>query len=204
MSPVSDFPLLVGILLYVLRSCKRLHPVGFIFPLQIHLVLPSVSTSAGIRCMFLEEVEQSMTPTVRIKMIGKKCENLVQCGGSHRHHAPAYVKHRYLLTSCMPSPSAQILSRLISYPRTETDMFEPTMDLVALVREQLASPDWGVFAATLLPPVSQPNPNNGRNTDQAHPPIHPLRYAGDLAGPDKLIYEVRKEAVSLSVYEFFS
>jgi hypothetical protein len=70
-------------------------------------------------------------------------------------------------------------------------MFEPTMDLAALVAEQTPSPLWGAFAAALVTPPSRPMPNNGRTSDQAHPPIHPTRFTADLDGQDKLIYEVR-------------
>jgi DNA topoisomerase III len=81
-------------------------------------------------------------------------------------------------------------SSLLSYPRTETNLFEPTMDLVALVAEQTTSPLWGEFAQSLLPPAGTVTPNNGHVSDQAHPPIHPTKYAGDLQGQEKLIYEV--------------
>ena len=32
-------------------------------------------------------------------------------------------------------------------------------------------------------------PRRGKNNDQAHPPIHPTAYAGNLAGDDKRVYE---------------
>lgn len=33
------------------------------------------------------------------------------------------------------------------------------------------------------------SPRNGRKNDQAHPPIHPVNYAGNLQGDDKRVYE---------------
>lgn len=35
-----------------------------------------------------------------------------------------------------------------------------------------------------------PNPRQGRKTDKAHPPIHPTKYASNLAGPEKAVYEL--------------
>ena len=32
-------------------------------------------------------------------------------------------------------------------------------------------------------------PRHGKRNDQAHPPIHPTAYAGNLSGDDKKIYE---------------
>lgn len=34
-----------------------------------------------------------------------------------------------------------------------------------------------------------PNPFQGNKSDQAHPPIHPLKYAPGLQGNEKRIYE---------------
>lgn len=34
-----------------------------------------------------------------------------------------------------------------------------------------------------------PNPRQGRKSDQAHPPIHPTKYAGNLQGNEKRLYE---------------
>ncbi|CAL1541767.1 unnamed protein product [Lymnaea stagnalis] len=75
----------------------------------------------------------------------------------------------------------------ISYPRTETNMFPKDMDLVSLVEEQTRDPDWGAFAQQVL--NNGPNPRNGNKTDQAHPPIHPLKYTDNLQGNERKIYE---------------
>ncbi|GFO25569.1 DNA topoisomerase [Plakobranchus ocellatus] len=76
---------------------------------------------------------------------------------------------------------------LISYPRTETNIFPKDMDLVALVEAQTQDPDWGEFAQQVL--NNGPNPRNGSKSDQAHPPIHPLKYTNSLQGNEKKIYE---------------
>ncbi|XP_059167504.1 DNA topoisomerase 3-alpha-like isoform X2 [Physella acuta] len=75
----------------------------------------------------------------------------------------------------------------ISYPRTETNIFPKEMDLAALVSEQTRDPDWGEFAQQVL--KNGINPRNGTKTDQAHPPIHPLKYTATLQGNDKKVYE---------------
>jgi len=42
-----------------------------------------------------------------------------------------------------------------------------------------------------------PNPRNGRNTDQAHPPIHPTRFDANLSGKIKHQYSCNKIVLSL-------
>jgi len=34
----------------------------------------------------------------------------------------------------------------LSYPRTETDQFDPQFDHMSLIRKQKVDPDWGAFA----------------------------------------------------------
>lgn len=75
----------------------------------------------------------------------------------------------------------------ISYPRTETNMFAKEIDLVALVEEQTRDPQWGDFAQQVL--ENGPNPRNGSKTDNAHPPIHPLKYTDSLNGDEAKVYE---------------
>ncbi|KAI8796900.1 DNA topoisomerase 3-alpha [Biomphalaria glabrata] len=76
---------------------------------------------------------------------------------------------------------------LISYPRTETNIFPKDLDLVSLVQEQTGDSNWGEFAQRVL--EHGPNPRNGTKTDQAHPPIHPLKYSNNLQGNDRKVYE---------------
>src|SRR6202044_2118100 len=80
----------------------------------------------------------------------------------------------------------------LSYPRTETDQFDPQFDHMSLIRKQKIDPNWGAFAtAYVIPPtldlcssltlathsLEQANgfvgPRTGKNNDKAHPPIHP-------------------------------
>ncbi|CDW56295.1 DNA topoisomerase [Trichuris trichiura] len=77
----------------------------------------------------------------------------------------------------------------ISYPRTETNCFAKEINLVELVQIQTADSQWGDFAQRVL--ESGPNPRNGKKNDQAHPPIHPIRYAApqELIGNLKRVYD---------------
>lgn len=78
----------------------------------------------------------------------------------------------------------------ISYPRTETDLFPPTMDLRSLITKQAQSPVWGDYCRQLLD-SSFRTPRNGSHDDKAHPPIHPVNFVDltKLTGDDKTVYE---------------
>lgn len=77
----------------------------------------------------------------------------------------------------------------ISYPRTETNIFPATLALGPLVEQQTNSPAWGTFAQRVLDQPGGPNPRQGKNSDQAHPPIHPTKYTGTLQGNEARLYE---------------
>lgn len=77
----------------------------------------------------------------------------------------------------------------VSYPRTETDKFSPSIDLKKLVEKQQGNPLWGDYAKKLLNENKFCFPRNGRNDDQAHPPIHPTKEGNSLFGENKKIYE---------------
>lgn len=77
----------------------------------------------------------------------------------------------------------------ISYPRTETNIFPPTLALGPLVEQQTQSPAWGTFAQRVLDQPGGPNPRQGKNSDQAHPPIHPTKYTQTLQGNEGRVYE---------------
>jgi DNA topoisomerase III len=79
----------------------------------------------------------------------------------------------------------------ISYPRTETDQFDPGMNLQALVQKQTQGGPWAQFSQGLLN-GGFTAPRNGRNNDKAHPPIHPVNFVD----PSALSFEEKK------VYEF--
>lgn len=46
---------------------------------------------------------------------------------------------------------------------------------------------WGNFAQGVL--QSGPNPRNGRKSDEAHPPIHPLKNGNGLNGDEAKLFE---------------
>jgi DNA topoisomerase-3 len=79
-------------------------------------------------------------------------------------------------------------SGFISYPRTETNQFPPDLNLRHYCEIQVQSPQWGHFAQRIL--ANGPNPRNGNKSDKAHPPIHPTKYAPNLSGDEKRIYEL--------------
>lgn len=85
---------------------------------------------------------------------------------------------------------AEMLYRdgIISYPRTETNMFSKEINLRNLAEQHTADPNWGGFASKIL--EWGPNPRNGSKSDQAHPPIHPTKYVSNLQGKEKQIYEL--------------
>ncbi|XP_012287249.1 DNA topoisomerase 3-alpha isoform X2 [Orussus abietinus] len=76
---------------------------------------------------------------------------------------------------------------LISYPRTETNIFPKELNLVPLVSDQTNNPVWGDFARRLL--ADGPTPRQGKKSDQAHPPIHPTKYSDTLQGHEARVYE---------------
>ncbi|KAF5280260.1 hypothetical protein FQA39_LY18083 [Lamprigera yunnana] len=76
----------------------------------------------------------------------------------------------------------------ISYPRTETNIFPKELNLNILVEQQCQDGTWGIFAQNIVA-NGGPNPRQGRKSDQAHPPIHPIKYINNLSGNEKKIYE---------------
>lgn len=76
---------------------------------------------------------------------------------------------------------------LISYPRTETNIFPSSLDLNNLIQQQTVDENWGQFAANLL--ADGANPRQGTKTDNAHPPIHPTKYTATLQGNEERLYE---------------
>ncbi|KAH8980237.1 DNA topoisomerase [Lactarius akahatsu] len=77
----------------------------------------------------------------------------------------------------------------LSYPRTETDQYDPQFDFMSLIAKQVVDPGWGAFASNLQDRGGFTQPRRGKNNDQAHPPIHPTAHAGNLAGDEKRVYE---------------
>lgn len=62
----------------------------------------------------------------------------------------------------------------IWYFRTETNKFPTSINLQSLVTEQSSSVEWGNFSTEILS-RGGPSPRNGNKSDEAHPPIHPLK-----------------------------
>ncbi|XP_055344798.1 DNA topoisomerase 3-alpha-like [Paramacrobiotus metropolitanus] len=77
---------------------------------------------------------------------------------------------------------------LISYPRTETTVFPTHFHLPGLLQVQAGDARWGAFAQRVL--HQGPNPRRGTKSDQAHPPIHPIKHATTLQGNEWRIYEL--------------
>lgn len=76
---------------------------------------------------------------------------------------------------------------IISYPRTETNIFPKELNLVPLVEQQSGSTEWGDFARRVL--QDGPNPRHGKKNDGAHPPIHPTKFITTLGGNEARVYE---------------
>ncbi|CDR96379.1 DNA topoisomerase family protein, putative [Babesia bigemina] len=62
----------------------------------------------------------------------------------------------------------------ISYPRTETNVFPSSMNLMSLIQPFTTHPQFGDYASKL---VRGGNivPRKGKKNDEAHPPIHPVK-----------------------------
>ncbi|XP_043282563.1 DNA topoisomerase 3-alpha isoform X2 [Venturia canescens] len=76
---------------------------------------------------------------------------------------------------------------LISYPRTETNIFPKELNLSTLVQQQVNDRAWGEFAQRVLD--DGVTPRVGKKSDQAHPPIHPTKAASGLQGNEAKVYE---------------
>ncbi|KAJ3093186.1 DNA topoisomerase 3-alpha [Quaeritorhiza haematococci] len=78
----------------------------------------------------------------------------------------------------------------ISYPRTETDIFEDEFDLHSVIRKQFDDERWGRYARSLLEDNKFRRPRKGKNNDKAHPPIHPTREGSGLQGDQRRVFEL--------------
>lgn len=78
----------------------------------------------------------------------------------------------------------------ISYPRTETDIFEfGGEQLRDLVKKQTADNIFGQYARDLLESGGFRIPRKGKNNDKAHPPIHPTSSGEELTGQERAVFE---------------
>lgn len=78
----------------------------------------------------------------------------------------------------------------ISYPRTETDMFEFSSDqLRSLIQKQTTDNAFGEYAQDLVDSGGFRIPRKGKNNDKAHPPIHPTSSGEGLSGQERAVFE---------------
>ncbi|XP_022666129.1 DNA topoisomerase 3-alpha-like isoform X2 [Varroa jacobsoni] len=100
-------------------------------------------------------------------------------------------KLRITAKEALKHAEALYTAGLISYPRTDTNKFPPEFQLASLVEAQTASPQWGDFAQKIMNEWGGPHPRNGNKFDQAHPPIHPTKYANiNLQDNKGKVYEL--------------
>ena len=81
---------------------------------------------------------------------------------------------------------------ILSYPRTETDQFQDTIDLGALVNVQTSNPNGQIaqYASQLQQPNRMRRPRDGGHDAKAHPPIHPTKPPpANLSGNDLKVYD---------------
>lgn len=73
----------------------------------------------------------------------------------------------------------------LSYPRTETQRYAPTINLKSIVQSLKASPVVGDFATRVHSGEMYAGPKWGKKDDKAHPPIHPVKHADRNALTDQ-------------------
>ncbi|KAL3117990.1 hypothetical protein niasHT_005233 [Heterodera trifolii] len=81
----------------------------------------------------------------------------------------------------------------ISYPRTETNCYSADFDLDSIVNKLTENDQWGDFAMNDVQMCGGAKPRNGRKSDKAHPPIHPVKNANrnEIASVDEWkVYEL--------------
>ncbi|ELP93021.1 DNA topoisomerase 3-alpha, putative [Entamoeba invadens IP1] len=91
-------------------------------------------------------------------------------------------------------------SGLISYPRTETNIYPADMNHTKQLEMFANSNTYGEYVKQLLDGKMKP-PRNGKATDKSHPPIHPTKLIETgLVGNEKTIYDfvVRSYLANLS------
>lgn len=81
-----------------------------------------------------------------------------------------------------PDQTMKIMEQLytkgyLSYPRTETNIYNKTINLRELVGKLSGSDQFGEFADRLTSGEMWQGPRNGNQDDKSHPPIHPVKLA---------------------------
>ena len=94
------------------------------------------------------------------------------------------------------------LDGFLSYPRTETNKFPPSMDLRAAIDQQTGDARWGAHAADLLERSAWRRPKRGLDAGD-HPPITPTAPAppGVLNGKAAALYDLVTRRFLASVSE---
>ena len=80
----------------------------------------------------------------------------------------------------------------LSYPRTETNIYNKTINLRDLVSKLENAQDFGAFASRIASGEMWQGPRNGSQDDKSHPPIHPVKlaHASELTGQEWAIYNL--------------
>eukprot|EP00930_Biecheleria_cincta_P085534 TRINITY_DN74914_c0_g1_i1.p1 TRINITY_DN74914_c0_g1~~TRINITY_DN74914_c0_g1_i1.p1 ORF type:complete len:911 (+),score=91.91 TRINITY_DN74914_c0_g1_i1:229-2733(+) len=125
----------------------------------------------------------SLDPKTRWRPLPLNTVEMTKLAASKLRIAPA---------RCMQIAEDLYQRGYISYPRTETDRFTPTIDVRALVQVQTPSTVWGAFARNLLDGGRYTIPRSGPHNDNAHPPIHPVKACerGELTDESWRVYEL--------------
>ena len=80
----------------------------------------------------------------------------------------------------------------LSYPRTETTRYNPTINLLAIVGKLTANENFGEFAKKVENKELWGGAKKGKHDDKAHPPIHPVKNARreELSYDEWRIYDI--------------
>eukprot|EP00916_Digyalum_oweni_P008175 GHVL01013749.1.p1 GENE.GHVL01013749.1~~GHVL01013749.1.p1 ORF type:complete len:415 (-),score=73.34 GHVL01013749.1:124-1368(-) len=99
-------------------------------------------------------------------------------------------KLRIVSHKCMQIAESLYQKGYISYPRTETDSYNNSIDLKEILIEMSSNEKWGTYTKYLLNENGYKEPRKGCHDDKAHPPIHPVKNVNNLTGDDSRVYEL--------------
>ena len=93
---------------------------------------------------------------------------------------------------CMKIAESLYTRGIISYPRTETEIFHQSMDTRSLAYLHLSHSLWGGYCNDLFIYGKWTEPRRGQKNDNAHPPIHPVKSVerSELEYDDWRLYEL--------------
>ncbi len=78
----------------------------------------------------------------------------------------------------------------LSYPRTETNQYPKETSFEQMIQTQIADRQLGAYAQKLVHDGFFQTPRVGRDTDNAHLPIHPTKSGAELSGDKRRLYEL--------------